>query len=205
MSGTVTRIKKGNKETIPWSKAAIPTMISTAFPKEAFNRPERVWPSFNDNWSVATPNSYNTRKNRSNDAHKTRDELRYLGEGHDSNEAEREPQGGIPTEMVGDEAQRDEHEHNVQPRAKEEKPVGSDPPWLVFGYTEETDNALLVREPARVAVSAMAVLEEGRCIGWRHSGCGREVNVRARWVYGRSGQESPALYKGMPLGRGGLC
>ena len=27
---------------IPWSKAAIPTMISTALPKEAFSRPDRV-------------------------------------------------------------------------------------------------------------------------------------------------------------------
>ena len=40
-------------------------MISTAFPKEAFKRPERVWPSFNESWSVATPNSYKTRKHRS--------------------------------------------------------------------------------------------------------------------------------------------
>lgn len=40
-----------------WSRAAIPTMISTAFPNEAFRRPESVWPSFNDNCSVASPNS----------------------------------------------------------------------------------------------------------------------------------------------------
>ena len=36
----------------------MPTMISTAFPKEAFKRPESVWPSLSESWSVATPNSY---------------------------------------------------------------------------------------------------------------------------------------------------
>ena len=36
----------------------MPTIISTALPKEAFNRPERVWPSLRDSWSVAVPRSY---------------------------------------------------------------------------------------------------------------------------------------------------
>ena len=33
------------------------TMISTAFPNDAFKRPERVWPNFNDSCSVAVPSN----------------------------------------------------------------------------------------------------------------------------------------------------
>lgn len=95
---------------------------------------------------------------------------RYLGEGHNSDEAEREPQSGIPTEVVGEEAQGDEYEHDVKPRAQEEKPVGLDPPWLAFGYAEDASDALLVRESADVAVRTMAVLEKGSPVGRRHCG-----------------------------------
>ena len=38
-------------------RAATPTIISTAFPKEAFSSPDRVWPSLSDIWSVAVPKS----------------------------------------------------------------------------------------------------------------------------------------------------
>ena len=44
----------------PWSRAATPTMISTALPKEALSRPARVWPNGIDIWSVHSPRSYIT-------------------------------------------------------------------------------------------------------------------------------------------------
>ena len=142
-------------------------MISTAFPKEAFKRPERVWPSFNDSCSVATPNSYNDRKHRSATETTRAKSGRGWGgvadlcEGHNSNKTEREPQGGIPIQVVREEAQGDKYEHNVQPRAEEEKPEGFDPTRLVFGDSEEANDALLVGESVYVTVRTMAVLEEG--------------------------------------------
>lgn len=71
-------------------------------------------------------------------------------------------------EVVREEAQRDEDKHDVQPRAEEEEPVGLDPPWLVLGNAEDANDTFLVREPVDVAVRAMAVLEEGSPVGWRH-------------------------------------
>lgn len=104
------------------------TMISTAFPKEAFRRPERVCPSFNDSWSVASPNSCKSRENRSiteNDGEKTQIAglgvgLRYLRERHNCDEAEQEPQASIPVKVVRNKAQRHKHEQDVHPGPKEE-------------------------------------------------------------------------------------
>jgi hypothetical protein len=103
-------------------------MISTAFPKDAFKRPERVWPSLNDSWSVASPNNYTQKPTKTGERSKTEDakkarqgvDRHYLGKGHDSNETEREPQGSIPVEMVRDKAEGDKHEQEVRPRSKEE-------------------------------------------------------------------------------------
>lgn len=110
---------------------------------------------------------------------------RYLGEGHDGHETEREPQGSIPMQVVGEEAQRDEHEHHVQPGAKEKKPEGFYPARLVFRHAEEANDAFLVRGSAYMAVHTVAVLEEGCCIRRRHVGCGRlvvGVDWEGAWV-----------------------
>lgn len=45
----------------PWSKAATATMISTAFPKDAFNNPARVGPNGLASCSVASPRSFTRR------------------------------------------------------------------------------------------------------------------------------------------------
>lgn len=45
------------KKVLPCNKAAIPTMISTAFPNDAFNRPAHVEPNLMDISSVETPRS----------------------------------------------------------------------------------------------------------------------------------------------------
>ena len=44
------------------NSAATPTIISTAFPKEALSRPESVWPSCKESWSVASPSNCDRRK-----------------------------------------------------------------------------------------------------------------------------------------------
>ena len=70
--------------------------------------------------------------------------------------------------MVREEAQRDKHEHDVRPRPEKEEFVGSNPSWLVFRYAEEADDTFFIREPACMTVNAVAVLEKGRPVGWRH-------------------------------------
>jgi hypothetical protein len=79
----------------------------------------------------------------------------YLGEGHNSDETEREPQGSVPVEVVRDEAQRDEHEHDVHPRSKEEELEGLDPARLIFGHGKELYETFAIREPAFRAVAVL--------------------------------------------------
>ena len=55
-------------------------------------------------------------------------DARYLCQGHDSDETEREPECSIPVEIVRDEAERDEHEQDVRPSAKKEIFVRLNPP-----------------------------------------------------------------------------
>ena len=71
-------------------------------------------------------------------------------------------------EVVCDKAQRNEHEGQVHPRAKKEKPEGFDPARLIFGHAKEADETLLVRESVYMTVRTMTVLEEGCPICWRH-------------------------------------
>lgn len=56
----VAEARHENYEILPLMRAAIPMIISTAFPKEAFNKPDKVCPSLTDSWSVASPRSCNT-------------------------------------------------------------------------------------------------------------------------------------------------
>ena len=42
----------------PCKSAAMPTIISTAFPKDALRSPDNSSPRFMDSWSVAVPNSW---------------------------------------------------------------------------------------------------------------------------------------------------
>ena len=90
--------------------------------------------------------------------------------------------------MVRDEAQRDKHEHNVRPRPEKEKLVGLNPSRLIFRYAEKADDAFLIREPACMTVSAEAVLEKGRPVGWRHL---RQWKMKSRGG-GLAGGESGA-------------
>lgn len=143
-------MKQGN--TVPCRRAATPTIISTAFPKDAFRRPERVSPSLSDNCSVASPNSCRIRKKKRLIAENRRREKspsgvgsHYLCKRHNGDEAEREPQGGIPIEMVRDEAQRNKHEQDVRPGSKQEILVGFDPSRLAFRDAKEANDSLRIR------------------------------------------------------------
>jgi len=71
--------------------------------------------------------------------------------------------------MVREEAQRNKHEQDVDPGSKKEKLGGLDPPRLVTRDSEDVYDSLLERGSAQMAVSAMAVLQEGRPVGRRHA------------------------------------
>ena len=71
--------------------------------------------------------------------------------------------------MVREEAQRNKHEQDVDPGSKEEKLEGLDPPRLVTRDSEEVYDSLLERGSAKMTISTMAVLQEGRPVGRRHA------------------------------------
>ena len=50
----------------------------------------------------------------------------YCSEGHDSDKAEGKTKGGVPVQEMRADAQRDEDEHDIQPRAKEEESEGGE-------------------------------------------------------------------------------
>lgn len=99
----------------------MPTMISTALPNVAFNKPESVSPSLTDSWSVHVPRSYSGSKEVQNKVSDESGGGTDCSQRHNGDEAEREPEASIPVQAVRDAAEGDEHEQYVQPRAEEEE------------------------------------------------------------------------------------
>lgn len=142
----------------------MPTMISTALPKDALSSPERVCPSLSESWSVAVPSSYTNHNSR---AFSRRSGVRsgvamtYRGQGHDRDKAEGEPEGGIPVEEVREEAEGDEEEEDVDIGAKEKELVRLPPGGLPLGA--ECGREAPVERLRRLC--AIAVLEKGSAVG----------------------------------------
>ena len=63
----------------------------------------------------------------------------YLCEGHDGEETEAETEGGIPVEIMGDCAERDEDEEDIEVGGEEIPIEGRAPAGLPFGLEEAHD------------------------------------------------------------------
>jgi hypothetical protein len=148
----------------------MPTIISTAFPKEALRRPASVWPRLNDICSVESPRSYLDRRmetpkdkgqtGQGREGNANRD----LGKGHDSEEAERKAQSGIPVEVVGDDAERDEDKEDVEVRLEEVPAEGLGPGGLAVGLDEADD----ARAEADVDLVGVCAGDERGSLRGRH-------------------------------------
>lgn len=95
------------KRVVPWRRAATPTIISTAFPKEAFSSPDRVWPNLSDIWSVAVPRSCRNFVSGTFDCARL---FAHRCQRHDGDKAKTETVGRVPVQMFCDEAQGNEYE-----------------------------------------------------------------------------------------------
>jgi hypothetical protein len=80
-------------------------MSSTALPNVALRRPPRVWPSFIDSCSVASPNSYSVSLDIDRCSARMLPDIQscitYLGEGDDGHERKRKPERRRPSRMLG--------------------------------------------------------------------------------------------------------
>lgn len=101
-------------------RAATPTIISTAFPKEAFSSPDRVWPSLSDIWSVAVPRSCRRFVSEKSDYARV---LAHRRQRHNCDKTEAETVRSVPFQVFGYEAQGNKYEQHVEPGAKEEETV----------------------------------------------------------------------------------
>lgn len=134
----------------PCRRATMPTMSSTAFPNVALRSPPRVGPSFSADCSVASPSSYRTGQG----AHgmcqwavsRTRRKgITHLCQWHDREEVEGEDPHGIPLELLGDEAERDEYHEHIEPRVGQEPVEGREDVWVASLWMKCRRRSIRVR------------------------------------------------------------